>query len=156
MIISMISGINAYHLMASRIPYAMATDGLLTQRAARVNQGGTPTTALLLSVIVSVAFIVGSKQFERVIETMAFFFVVDYAMAYVAVFVLRRREPGTERPYRAWGYPWTTGAALIGSVAFLVGAVWSDTWNSLYALGVLAAGYPLYKLFGVVKKTAPL
>src|SRR5215831_16748262 len=156
MIISMISGINAYHLMASRIPYAMATDSLLTQRAARVNQGGTPTTALLLSVIVSIAFIVGSKQFERVIETMAFFFVVDYAMAYLAVFVLRRREPGTERPYRAWGYPWTTGAALIGSLVLLTGWVWSNTRSSLYALGVLAASYPLYKLFGVGKKTASL
>src|SRR5262249_56922942 len=49
MIVSMISGINAYHLMASRIPYAMATDGLLTRHAAKVNRGGTPTTALLLT-----------------------------------------------------------------------------------------------------------
>jgi basic amino acid/polyamine antiporter, APA family len=153
MIISMISGINAYHLMASRIPYAMATDGLLTRRAARVNQGGTPTVALLLSVVVSVAFIVGSKQFERVIDTMAFFFVVDYAMAYASVFVLRWREPATERPYRAWGYPWTTGIALAGSIAFLAGAVLSDTRNSLWSLGVLAVSYPLYKLFGVAKKS---
>jgi APA family basic amino acid/polyamine antiporter len=149
MIISMISGINAYHLMASRIPYAMATDGLLTSRAARVNRGGTPTTALLLSVAVSVAFILGSKRFERVIAIMAFFFVADYALAYAAVFILRRREPNTERPYRAWGYPWTTAAALIGSCVFLLGAIWSDTRNSLYSLAVLAASYPLYKLFGV-------
>ncbi len=150
MIISMISGINAYHLMASRIPYAMATDGLLTSRAARVNRGGTPTTALLLSVAASVGFIV-SGSFERVIAIMAFFFVADYALAYAAVFILRRREPETERPYRAWGYPWTTAAALIGSCGFLLGAVWSDTRNSLYSLAVLAASYPLYKLFGVAK-----
>jgi APA family basic amino acid/polyamine antiporter len=152
MIISMISGINAYHLMASRIPYAMATDGLLTSRAARVNRGGTPTTALLLSVAVSVAFILGGERFERVIAIMAFFFVADYALAYSAVFILRRREPNTERPYRAWGYPWTTAAALIGSCAFLLGAIWSDTRNSLYSLAVLAASYPLYKLFGVVRE----
>ena len=151
MIVSMISGINAYHLMASRIPYAMATDGLLTRRAAKVNRGGTPTTALLLSVAVSVAFIVGSKHFERVIAIMAFVFVADYALAYVSVFVLRWREPDATRPYRAWGYPWTTAAALIGSVAFLLGAVWSDTRNSLYSLAVLAVSYPLYKLFGVAK-----
>lgn len=156
MIISMISGINAYHLMASRIPYAMATDGLLTSRAARVNQGGTPTTALLLSVVISIVFILGSKRFERVIAIMAFFFVIDYALAYAAVFILRRREPETERPYRAWGYPWTTGAALAGSCLFLVGAVWSDTRNSLYSLAVLAAGYPLYKLFGVGRQHSGL
>ena len=149
MIVSMISSINAYHLMASRIPYAMATDGLLTRRAAAVNRGGTPS-ALLLSVVVSVAFIL-TGSFERVIALMAFFFVADYALAYAAVFILRRREPGTERPYRAWGYPWTTALALIGSLAFLVGAVLSDTRNSMYSLAVLAASYPLYKLFGVAK-----
>jgi APA family basic amino acid/polyamine antiporter len=102
-------------------------------------------------VAVSVAFIVGSKHFERVIAIMAFVFVADYALAYVSVFVLRWREPDATRPYRAWGYPWTTAAALIGSVAFLLGAVWSDTRNSLYSLAVLAVSYPLYKLFGVAK-----
>jgi basic amino acid/polyamine antiporter, APA family len=150
MIVSMISGINAYHLMASRIPYAMASDGLLTRHAAKVNRGGTPTTALLLSVAASVGFIL-SGSFERVIAIMAFFFVADYGLAYASVFILRWREPEIARPYRAWGYPWTTAAALIGSVAFLVGAVWGDTRNSLYSVAVLAVSYPLYKLFGVGK-----
>jgi len=101
-------------------------------------------------VAASVGFIL-TGSFERVIAIMAFFFVADYALAYTAVFVLRWREPGTERPYRAWGYPWTTGIALAGSLAFLVGAVLSDTRNSLWSLGVLAVSYPLYKLFGVGK-----
>src|SRR5262249_58185021 len=116
MIVSMISGINAYHLMASRIPYAMATDGLLTRHAAKVNQGGTPTTALLLSVAASVGFIL-TGSFERVIAIMAFFFVADYALAYAAVFVLRRREPRTERPHRPLGYSSTTGVALARAIA---------------------------------------
>jgi APA family basic amino acid/polyamine antiporter len=60
--------------------------------------------------------------------------------------VLRRREPETVRPYRAWGYPWTTAFALAVSVAFLAGAVWSDTENSLYALGLLALSLPVYLL----------
>ena len=75
---------------------------------------------------------------------MAFFFVADYALAYAAVFVLRRREPGTPRPYRAWGYPWMTGIVLCGSIAILIGAIIGDTENSLYSLLVLAASYPLY------------
>jgi basic amino acid/polyamine antiporter, APA family len=153
MVISMISAISAYHLMASRIPYAMATDGLLTRRAARVNLGGTPTTALLLSVAASVGFIL-TGSFEMVAAIMAFFFVADYAMAYAAVFVLRQREPEADRPFRAMGYPWSTGLALAGSMLFLMGAVWSDTRNSLYSLGVLAVSYPLYKLFGVGKSGA--
>ena len=58
--------------------------------------------------------------------------------------VLRRREPNLERPFRAWGYPWTTIIVMIGSVAFLVGAVMGDTMNALYALVLIAASYPLY------------
>jgi basic amino acid/polyamine antiporter, APA family len=60
--------------------------------------------------------------------------------------VLRRREPDRARPFRAWGYPWTTALALLGSMAFLAGAVASDTRNSLYALLLLAASYPGYRL----------
>jgi APA family basic amino acid/polyamine antiporter len=59
---------------------------------------------------------------------------------------LRRREPDKLRPYRAWGYPWTTGVALIGSVLFLAGAIASDTTNSVYALALLAVSYPVFRL----------
>jgi len=58
---------------------------------------------------------------------------------------LRRREPNSVRPYRAWGYPWTTGLALAGSLAFLVSAIVGDTRNSIWALIVLAASYPIYR-----------
>jgi APA family basic amino acid/polyamine antiporter len=65
-------------------------------------------------------------------------------MSFTALFVLRRREPEKPRPYRAWGYPWTTALALAGSIAFLVGAVASDTANSVIAMGVLVASYPAF------------
>lgn len=146
MIVSMLAGINAYHLMASRIPFAMAQDRLVSARLKRVNPGGTPTVALFLSTVVALLFIVLSAAFERVLAITAFFFVTDYLVAYTGMFVLRSREPQTPRPYRAWGYPWTTGVALAGSLAFLVGAFITDTENSLYATLVLAASYPLYLL----------
>jgi APA family basic amino acid/polyamine antiporter len=77
---------------------------------------------------------------------LSFFFVANYVLSFTSVFVLRRREPQKPRPYRAWGYPWTTALALVGSVVFLIGAVASDTTNSLIALGVLAFSYPVYRL----------
>ena len=64
----------------------------------------------------------------------------------MSVFALRRREPSTHRPYRAWGYPWTTGIALLGSVAFLVAQCVGDTRNSLWSLGLLALSYPVYRV----------
>ena len=50
------------------------------------------------------------------------------------------------RPYRAWGYPFTTALALAGSIAFLLGAVAADTRNSVYALLLLAASYPAFRI----------
>ncbi len=153
MIVSMLAGINAYHLMASRITFAMSRDRLLPPIVARVNRGGTPTTALLLSTVGSVGLTllpllrVGEKRpFEDALAVTTFFFVTNYVLAYLATLLLRRREPTAPRPYRAWGYPWTTGLALAGSLAFLGGAIAGDTRNSLYALVVLAASYPLYLL----------
>ncbi len=143
-ILSMLSAVNAYHLMATRVLFAMSRDGLFTKQGSAVNKGGTPAFALFVSVIVSVLFIVFGRRFERVLAVLAFFFVANYALSFISVFVLRRREPEKERPYRAWGYPWTTGAALLGSVLFLIGAIASDTRNSIYALLLLAVSYPVF------------
>lgn len=146
MVLSMLAGINAYHLMATRVLFAVSRDGLFTQHAARVNPGGTPAVALWASAAVSVFFILGLDTFQKLIAVMAFFFVVNYTLSLTSLFVLRWREPQTPRPYRAWGHPWTTGLTLAASVAFLAGAVASDTENSLWTLVLLAASYPIYRL----------
>jgi amino acid transporter len=58
--------------------------------------------ALLASTVVAVIFVVFGRTFERVITVLAFFFVANYALSFVSVFVLRSREPEKPRPYRAW------------------------------------------------------
>jgi len=141
-ILSLLSTINAYTLTAPRILYAMSCDELFARRATRVNKGGTPTVTLLISTVVAVLFIFGS--FEQVLAALAFFFVANYTMAYLSLIVLRVREPDLPRPYRAWGYPWTTGIVLLGSIAFIVGAVISDQRHSLFALAILAVSVPIY------------
>jgi basic amino acid/polyamine antiporter, APA family len=145
-ILAMLSAINAYHLMASRVLFAMSRDGLFSEKTASVNAGGTPTLALFLSAVVAVLFIAFGRTFEKVITILAFFFVANYTLSFISVFVLRRREPEKARPYKAWGYPWSTAVALVGSVAFLLGAVAGDTRNSATALLVLAASYPVFRV----------
>ncbi|HJQ33674.1 MAG TPA: APC family permease [Pyrinomonadaceae bacterium] len=143
-IVSLLASVNGNALTAPRVIYAMSRDRLFWRGAARVNRGGSPTTALALSTAAALLMIVFSGKFERLMAALAFFFVTGHTLAFVSVFVLRRREPDAPRPYRAWGYPWTTALALAASVAFLCGAVASDTENSLYALGLLAASGPAY------------
>ena len=96
-------------------------------KAAVVNEGGTPSVSLFLSALVALLFIVFGQRFGRVITVLAFFFVANYILSFISLFVLRRREPDKPRPYRAWGYPVTPALALIGSVLFLAGAIWADT-----------------------------
>jgi APA family basic amino acid/polyamine antiporter len=136
--------------MATRVLFAMSRDGLFAKVAATVNKGGTPTVALLFSATIAVAIIWFGKTFDKVIAVVAFFFVANYALSFVSVFVLRRREPDKQRPYRAWGYPYTTALALVGSIAFLIGAVVSDlklgSRDSIYALLLLAASYPVFRV----------
>ena len=145
-IASMLSGINALHLMATRVVFAMSRDGLFIRKAAEVNEGGTPAVSLFLSALVALLFILFGRQFNVVITVLAFFFVANYILSFISLFVLRRREPNAPRPYRAWGYPFTPALALTGSLLFLAGAIWADTRHSLYALLLLAVSYPIFRL----------
>ena len=143
MVISMLSCINANQLFCTRTLYAMSADGLFFRRVARVNPGGTPTLALLLSSIVGILFVLGT--FERVIAMLSFFFVANYTLSYTSLFLLRHKEPEMPRPYRAWGYPWTTGIALTASVAFLVGSIATDRENAPLAAVILVLSYPVFR-----------
>ena len=144
-IVSLPSAVNACLLMASRVLYAVSRDGLGLPVATRVNVGGTPTVALALTGVVSLGFL-ASGTFGSIIAIAAFFFVADYALSFIAVFVLRSREPQASRPYRAIGHPWTTGFVLLGSLAFLASAVVADRRNSLFALGIVVVSYPVFRL----------
>ena len=134
--ISLISAVSANLLMSSRVAYALGMRN--------TNVGGTPTTALALSTLVTIAF-AATGAFERVIAVAAFFFVANYTMSFLSVFWLRRKEPDTPRPYRAWGYPFSTGIALLGSIAFLISAVIADPRHSLIAIVLLVASYPVFR-----------
>jgi APA family basic amino acid/polyamine antiporter len=141
----LLSSINALLLIASRVPVAMSRDGLFPASAASVDARGTPRVALAASSAAALLF-VATGAFNAVLALAAFFFVANYIVSFTAIFVLRRREPMRPRPYRALGYPWTTGLALTVSIAFLVSAIIGDPVHSAWALGVLAASYPAYRV----------
>jgi len=143
MVLALFSSLNALHLMGARVIYAMSRDGLFFRAVSRVNKGGTPTVGLLLSALVGVSFAVFS--FDRVIAMLAFLFVTNYLLSFISLFLLRRREPTLARPYRAWGYPYTTALALLGSIGFLVEAIREDPNNSYLTLLALACSYPVYR-----------
>jgi basic amino acid/polyamine antiporter, APA family len=143
-IVSVLGTVNALVLATARVLLAMARDGLFAHQAARINAGGTPTFALLLSTAVTAAFLL-SGTFNAVLGVIAVLLAVNYLVTYLSLIVLRRREPDTPRPYRAWGYPWTTGIAILIGLAFIVGVALSDPRNSVIALAILLVSYPLFR-----------
>jgi APA family basic amino acid/polyamine antiporter len=151
-VLILLSAVSANVLMAPRVIYAMATDGLFWRGAREVNRGGTPDVALMISSLLAAAFIV-TNRFETVIAKLAFFFVLNYALSFLTLFVLRAREPNSHRPYRAWGHPYTTGLALLASVVFLVAATASDLANSAWSIFLLAASVPVYALIRRARRT---
>src|SRR3989454_3893177 len=161
MVVSMLSCLNANQLFCTRTLYAMSCDGLFFRRATQVNAGGTPTVSLLLSTIVGVLFVLisfysdnAARAFDRVIAMLSFFFVANYTLSYFSLFALRKREPEMARPYRAWGYPWTTGIALAASVLFLIGSIVTDQKNAPLALGMLVLSYPVFRVLKWVTQRA--
>ena len=152
MLISLLSCINACLLFSTRTLYAISSDGLFFRTASRVNSGGTPVLAMVLSTLVGISFCIFQK-FIRVIDMLAFFFVANYTLSFISTFRLRSREPDLPRPYRAWGYPWTTGVALTASLLFLAGALYTDRVNTPWAFGILIASYPIFRVLKMVSPT---
>jgi amino acid transporter len=85
---------------------------------------------------------------------LSFFFVANYGLSYASLFVLRKKEPGMARPYRAWGYPWTAGIALLASVLFLAGSILTDQQNAPWALAILVLSYPVFRVLKWVAQRA--
>jgi APA family basic amino acid/polyamine antiporter len=123
----------------------MARDRLLPATVTTVNQGGTPTYALLMVVLSSLALILAGT-FDSLIAIVSILYVSVYASGFASLLVLRRREPNLPRPYRAWWYPWSTIAVLVVSLTFLAAAVLGDLQHSLFTLILAALTFPAYQV----------
>jgi APA family basic amino acid/polyamine antiporter len=145
MLVSLLAAVNAMQLMATRVPFAMSRDRLLPDLLNRVNDGGTPVPALVVSTLVALTAI-ATNTIDTILATLAFMFVANYGLTFVALFALRRRAPDAPRPFRVPGYPFVPAIALAGSLAFLVGAVVSDRANSIRSLALLAISWPVYRI----------
>jgi APA family basic amino acid/polyamine antiporter len=138
-VVSLVPLLNAIMMIGTRILFALGRDRLMWSRAADVNAGGTPGVATAMTTLVAIVLI-ATGTFQSLIAMTAFFLALNYAVCCLALVVLRRREPGVARPFRAWGYPWSAAIVVAGALAFLVGALIGDTRSVLVASGLLAAG----------------
>lgn len=142
-LLTLLSLINAVLLGAPRILLAIGRDGLFTERAARVGPGGTPVAAMLFSAAAA-GLLIASGRFEDIIAVSAILVAALYSISFIAVVVLRVREPAMPRPFRAWGYPFTTLLVLAGSLVFLAAAIYDDPKSAVRVLMLVAIAAPAY------------
>ena len=138
-VLSLLPLLNAILMIGTRILFGLGRDGLVFARTAAVNARGTPDVAMLLTTGVAMLLIT-TGTFQQLIALTSVFLAANYCVSCLALVVLRRREPDLARPFRAWGYPWTTGIVVVGAAVYLVGVLVSDTPSALKAGGLLAVG----------------
>jgi len=144
-IVSLISILNAYMMIPSRILFGLSRDGFFVKQGAIVNRGGTPMVALIISSIISLILILGGT-FEQLFTLASFMVVVVMGLSFAAHIKLRVSEPDMPRPYRAWGYPWTSIIVILISVALFIGFAIGDRYNLILILITGAVTYPAYLL----------
>lgn len=143
-ILILLSHQNLEYMSGPRILQALAEDGFVARRAQKVGKGGNPVFAILITWLVSVGLIlVGGFEFLLLLSV--FFFVPLYLALIAGIFILRRREPQAERPYRAWGHPYSTIVCLIGWTIITLFQAYVERETALYAVAMVAVSWPVYQ-----------
>jgi basic amino acid/polyamine antiporter, APA family len=145
--ISAFASLNGSILSGSRVPYALACDGLFPRALAKVEpRFRTPSASILAQCIIAALFAL-SGTYETLYTKVIFTEFLFYALVTGGIFILRRREPQLERPYRTWGYPYIPGIFVILSVLLLVNTVMQKRTDSLWGLLLVGSGIPAYLMW---------
>ena len=145
---------NVNYLSAPRTLYALSLDGFGVGRAARVHAGGNPVFAVLLTWLLTVVLILGGG-FSYLLNLSTLFFIVLYVAVLCGVFILRRREPESERPYRAWGHPYTTTLCITGWTLITGFMAYTAPMSALSAVIMTAVSLPVYLLLAKIRGKIP-
>jgi APA family basic amino acid/polyamine antiporter len=136
---------NGLILAGARVYYTMAKDGLFFRNAGMLNRFAVPQWALWAQCVVA-SILCLSGKYGDLLDMVAFVAVAFYALTIIGIFILRRKRPDIERPYKAFGYPFLPLIYIILALAFCVAlSIQKPTyvgWGLLIAL----IGIPLYYL----------
>lgn len=152
-IVSIAAGVSGMVMAGPRVYYAMARDGVFLPVTGKVHpRHRTPVLAIVAQGVWASLLVLSWTQ-EKLVKYTGFALVLFSGVAVLSVFVLRRRDPEGNRPFRALGYPWAPATFVLASAIMVVNEIWHDPATSLRGLAVMAAGFPLYWIFR--KRTPP-
>lgn len=136
---------NGLILAGARLYYAMASDGLFLKTASHLNKNSVPGAALWLQCAWASALCL-SGTYGDLLDYCTFASLVFYIVTIAGLFRLRRTEPNTERPYRAFGYPFVPGFYIVATTAICLLLLINEQtrFNTGMGLLIAALGVPVY------------
>jgi basic amino acid/polyamine antiporter, APA family len=153
-----VMGTTASNVFTSpRMTFAMAQDKRFFEMAGRIHpKFNTPGNALLLHLGLMIVMVLSGSFY--ILADMYIFIVWTFnIMLMVGLFILRKKMPDKERPYRVWGYPWVPIVVILFNALYLIITLVDDIqnyiegktrlMNSVFGIVVTAAGIPLYYYF---------
>ncbi len=142
--VSIFAALNGSILSGSRVPFAMARDGLFVPSLAYISPKHHTPAVAIFTLSAWAALLVLSGRFEELFTTVIFASWILYGMTGAAVIVLRRKQPHLVRPYRTLGYPLVPAVFVGVACCLLIATLLSSPRESLLGLVIILAGFPFY------------
>ena len=154
--ISTFSSVNATMMASPRIFFGMADRGLFFPVIARVSpRFKSPSTAIFLATTLGVLYVL-FNDFAQLADKFVLGIWPFYILAVLSVFIIRKRLPDAERPYRVIGYPVVPVVFLLASVGMIANALITDPRGTGVTFGIILAGIPVYYLALAAGKIRPV
>jgi APA family basic amino acid/polyamine antiporter len=136
---------NGLILAGARVYYTMAQDGLFFKKAGTLNKNAVPAWALWAQCIVA-SLLCLSGRYGDLLDMVSFIVVIFYILTIIGIFILRKKRPELDRPYKAFGYPVLPAIYILMGTCFCVLLIIykpNFTWPGLI---ITLLGVPLYYL----------
>jgi APA family basic amino acid/polyamine antiporter len=144
---------NGLILAGARVYYTMANDGLFFKSAGKLNNNVVPAWALWIQCAMASALCLSGK-YGDLLDMVSFVVVIFYVLTIAGIFILRKKYPEMERPYRAFGYPVLPFLYILMGISFCVLLIMYKPQFTWPGLIITLIGIPLYYL-AVKSKSNP-
>lgn len=136
---------NGLILAGARVYYTMAKDGLFFKNAGTLNKNAVPSWALWAQCVVA-AILCLSGKYGDLLDMISFVVVIFYVLTIAGIFILRKKRPDAERPYKAFGYPVLPAIYMLMGIAFCILLIIYKPQFTWPGLIIVLMGVPLYYL----------
>lgn len=134
---------NGLILAGARVYYTMAKDGLFFKRTGELNKNAVPEWAMWAQCVVACLLCLSGK-YGDLLDMIAFVVVIFYALTILGIFVLRKKKPDMERPYKAFGYPILPIIYILLAITFCFFLIKMKPMYAGIGFGIVLLGIPLY------------